>query len=235
MRRIAAAAADRASPPYEFAGWPRATGTRASRAIASYGARSESRIADLIRRDPERAANAVEVGLVDRDWLEQPGRAPDPHRHPGRGGAALPRALGRAAAVGPPAARPQRDPAPLVGEPTRCAGRHGPDARWPSCSPTSRASPASRRQRRRRGHRPARRPPQARRPDRAQPRRPRRQAARRRAHARLPGRRGRGARRARAPRDRARPAAAAGRRAPRRGGRHPRRRASATSSTSRPG
>jgi len=36
----------------------------------------ESRIADLIRRDPERAANAVEVGLVDRAWLEQPGDHP---------------------------------------------------------------------------------------------------------------------------------------------------------------
>jgi len=36
----------------------------------------ESRIADLIRRDPDRAANAVEVGLVDREWLEQPGDRP---------------------------------------------------------------------------------------------------------------------------------------------------------------
>lgn len=36
----------------------------------------ESRIADLIRRDPERAAHAVEVGLVDRDWLEKPGDHP---------------------------------------------------------------------------------------------------------------------------------------------------------------
>jgi len=36
----------------------------------------ESRVADLIRRDPERAANAVEVGLVDRAWLEQPGDHP---------------------------------------------------------------------------------------------------------------------------------------------------------------
>ncbi len=36
----------------------------------------EGRIAELIRRDPDRAANAVEVGLVDRDWLEQPGDHP---------------------------------------------------------------------------------------------------------------------------------------------------------------
>jgi adenylate cyclase len=45
-------------------------------AITSVRRSVESRIAELIRRDPERAANAVEVGLVDRDWLEEPGNRP---------------------------------------------------------------------------------------------------------------------------------------------------------------
>lgn len=35
-----------------------------------------TRLADVIRSDPERAANAVEVGLIDRRWLEDP----DKHR-----------------------------------------------------------------------------------------------------------------------------------------------------------
>ncbi len=34
------------------------------------------RLAGLLRRDPELVANAVEVGLIDRDWLEAPGRHP---------------------------------------------------------------------------------------------------------------------------------------------------------------
>jgi adenylate cyclase len=45
-------------------------------AITSVRRSVESRIADLIRRDPDRAANAIEVGLVDRDWLEEPGDHP---------------------------------------------------------------------------------------------------------------------------------------------------------------
>ena len=32
--------------------------------------------ADLLRRDPELTDTAVEVGLVDRDWLEEPGKHP---------------------------------------------------------------------------------------------------------------------------------------------------------------
>jgi adenylate cyclase len=32
------------------------------------------KVADLIRRDPDRAAQAVEMGLVDRRWLDEPGR-----------------------------------------------------------------------------------------------------------------------------------------------------------------
>jgi adenylate cyclase len=45
-------------------------------AISSVRRTVESRIADLIRRDPERAANAVEVGLIDRNWLDAPGEHP---------------------------------------------------------------------------------------------------------------------------------------------------------------
>jgi class 3 adenylate cyclase len=32
--------------------------------------------ADLIRRDPDDAATALEIGLVDREWLDNPGEAP---------------------------------------------------------------------------------------------------------------------------------------------------------------
>jgi adenylate cyclase len=35
-----------------------------------------ARLAEIIRSDPERAANAVEVGLIDRRWLEEPGKHP---------------------------------------------------------------------------------------------------------------------------------------------------------------
>jgi adenylate cyclase len=45
-------------------------------AISSVRRTVESRIAELIRRDPERAANAVEVGLIDKEWLEAPGHHP---------------------------------------------------------------------------------------------------------------------------------------------------------------
>ncbi len=34
------------------------------------------RLADLIRSDPQIAANAVEVGLIDREWLDEPGDRP---------------------------------------------------------------------------------------------------------------------------------------------------------------
>ena len=34
------------------------------------------RAAALLRKDPERAASAVEMGLVDRTWMEEPGRHP---------------------------------------------------------------------------------------------------------------------------------------------------------------
>ena len=35
-----------------------------------------SGIADVLRKDPERLAQAVETGLVSREWLERPGEAP---------------------------------------------------------------------------------------------------------------------------------------------------------------
>jgi len=45
-------------------------------AVASLRRSFEAKVADLIRRDPAVAANAVEVGLVDRQWLEEPGDRP---------------------------------------------------------------------------------------------------------------------------------------------------------------
>lgn len=45
-------------------------------AIASLRQQLATKAADVLRRNPERAAAAVEVGLVDRTWLEEPGRHP---------------------------------------------------------------------------------------------------------------------------------------------------------------
>ncbi|CAN5580332.1 hypothetical protein BH20ACT2_BH20ACT2_09510 [soil metagenome] len=45
-------------------------------AVAALRRTVAERAADLIRRDPERAATAVEVGLIDRDWLAAPGDHP---------------------------------------------------------------------------------------------------------------------------------------------------------------
>ncbi|MBI2709629.1 MAG: adenylate/guanylate cyclase domain-containing protein [Actinobacteria bacterium] len=36
----------------------------------------EGRIADLLRRDPDRVSVAAELGIVDRSWLEHPGEHP---------------------------------------------------------------------------------------------------------------------------------------------------------------
>ena len=45
-------------------------------AVESLRRAAAERLADMIRSDPEVAANAVEVGLVDKDWLEEPGARP---------------------------------------------------------------------------------------------------------------------------------------------------------------
>ncbi|CAN5732777.1 hypothetical protein BH24ACT3_BH24ACT3_03670 [soil metagenome] len=55
---------------------PRDARDAGASAVAGLRRRLAERAADLIRRDPERAANAVEVGLIDRNWLEEPGRHP---------------------------------------------------------------------------------------------------------------------------------------------------------------
>jgi len=60
-------------PVVSMSGGPRAAGEQA---LSSLRRTLEEKAADLIRRDPERAANAVEVGLIDRDWLERPGTLP---------------------------------------------------------------------------------------------------------------------------------------------------------------
>jgi adenylate cyclase len=51
----------------------RSTGQAAAKSVKVAVA---ERLAGLIRRDDELAATAVEVGLVDRAWLEEPGRVP---------------------------------------------------------------------------------------------------------------------------------------------------------------
>ncbi|MDP1819261.1 MAG: adenylate/guanylate cyclase domain-containing protein [Acidimicrobiales bacterium] len=45
-------------------------------AVGSVRLTLAERAADLLRRDPDLKATAVEVGLVDRAWLEEPGRHP---------------------------------------------------------------------------------------------------------------------------------------------------------------
>jgi adenylate cyclase len=45
-------------------------------AAASVKVALAERLAALVRRDPDVAATAVEVGLVDREWLDEPGRVP---------------------------------------------------------------------------------------------------------------------------------------------------------------
>lgn len=50
--------------------------TTGNEAMATLRRALAEKVADVIRRDPERAADAVEVGLVDRRWLEEPGEHP---------------------------------------------------------------------------------------------------------------------------------------------------------------
>lgn len=45
-------------------------------AAASVRVKVAERLAAIVQRDPDVAATAVEVGLVDRDWLEEPGHHP---------------------------------------------------------------------------------------------------------------------------------------------------------------
>lgn len=55
---------------------PRSARDLGADAVASFRRTLSERLADLIRRDPERAAHAVEVGLIDQRWLEEPGDRP---------------------------------------------------------------------------------------------------------------------------------------------------------------
>jgi adenylate cyclase len=41
-------------------------------AVATFRRSLSEKLAEIIRRDPERAANAVEVGLIDQRWLDDP-------------------------------------------------------------------------------------------------------------------------------------------------------------------
>jgi class 3 adenylate cyclase len=69
-----AADGDAAGPPPDVgAAAARRRGRDAVRAIKIGLASS---IADVLRKDPERLAQAVETGLVSREWLENPGQAP---------------------------------------------------------------------------------------------------------------------------------------------------------------
>jgi adenylate cyclase len=44
--------------------------------VATWKRSLAARVADLLQRDPERLAHAVELGLIQREWLERPGDAP---------------------------------------------------------------------------------------------------------------------------------------------------------------
>lgn len=46
------------------------------RTLATWRRNLAQRVADLLQRDPDRLAQAVEVGLIRREWLETPGDAP---------------------------------------------------------------------------------------------------------------------------------------------------------------
>src|SRR5207247_6676194 len=47
-----------------------------SSTVASWRVALAERMANVMRRDPELVDTAVEVGIVDRKWLEEPGRHP---------------------------------------------------------------------------------------------------------------------------------------------------------------
>jgi adenylate cyclase len=52
---------------------PRDPRSAGSEALAGARRSLAAKAADLLRRNPERAASAIELGLVDRTWLEEPG------------------------------------------------------------------------------------------------------------------------------------------------------------------
>ena len=52
------------------------------RAVAGVSRTLASKAADLLQRNPDRMASAVEMGLVDRSWLERPGEVPFTHAAP---------------------------------------------------------------------------------------------------------------------------------------------------------
>lgn len=57
---------------------PRPEGPRVvgQRTVATWRRNLAQRVADLLQRDPDRLAHAVEVGLIRREWLATPGDAP---------------------------------------------------------------------------------------------------------------------------------------------------------------
>ena len=46
------------------------------RTVATWRRNLAQRVADQLQRDPDRLAQAIEVGLIRREWLERPGDAP---------------------------------------------------------------------------------------------------------------------------------------------------------------
>jgi adenylate cyclase len=64
-----------ARPPAER---PPPDGARAvgRRTVDSWRRNLAQRVADLLQRDPDRLAQAIELGLIRREWLEHPGDAP---------------------------------------------------------------------------------------------------------------------------------------------------------------
>jgi adenylate cyclase len=50
--------------------------TKGASAVGAVKVNLAERAADLLRRDPELSDTAIEVGLVDRAWLEEPGQHP---------------------------------------------------------------------------------------------------------------------------------------------------------------
>jgi adenylate cyclase len=55
---------------------PRDARDTGAEALAGVRRQLAAKAAALLRRNPERAASAVELGLVDREWLERPGSVP---------------------------------------------------------------------------------------------------------------------------------------------------------------